>query len=89
MFKTICSTKGTQKIVKKEVERLVLLGVFEGANDPEWVGPSFAQPKPNQVLFLSDFRNINKQLKRKPYTMPNIDEILLKLEGFQYAMSLD
>ena len=48
---------------KNEVECLVLLGVQEVANDSEWGDPSFAQPKPksNQVSFLSDFRNINKQ----------------------------
>ena len=57
----------------------------------EWGDPSFAQPKPksNQVRFISDFRNLNKQLKHKPYPMPNINEMLLKLEGFQYATPLD
>ena len=41
---------------KKEVERLVLLGVLEVANDSEWLDPSFAQPqtKPNKVRLLSD-----------------------------------
>ena len=39
--------------------------------------------------FLSNFRNLNKQLKQKPYPMPNINGMLLKLEGFQYDMSLD
>ena len=33
--------------------------------------------------------NINKQLKQKPCPMPKINEMLLKLEGFQYATSLD
>ena len=62
-------------MIKKEVERLVLLGVLEIENDSEWVSPSFAQPKPksNQIHFISDFRNLNKQLKHKPYTMPNIN----------------
>ena len=32
--------------------------------------------------------NLNKQLKRKSYPMPKINEMLLKLEGFQYAKSL-
>ena len=40
-------------------------------------------------MSLGDFRNLNKQLKRKPYTMPKINEMLLKLEGFWYAASLD
>ena len=47
------------------------------------------KPKTNQVLCLSGFRNLNKKLKRKPYSMPKMNGILLKLEGFQYATSLD
>ena len=38
---------------------------------------------------LSDFININKKLKRKPYPMPKINDMLLKLESFQYDTSLD
>ena len=66
---------------KNEVERLVLLGVLEVANSSNWGAPSFSQPKPesNRVRFLIDFRNLNKQLKRKPYPMPKINEMLLKL----------
>ena len=77
-------------MLKKEVEHLVILGVLEIADDSEWGAQYFAQPKPksNQVCFLSDFRNINKQLKRKPYTMPKTNEMLLKLEGFHYDASL-
>ena len=30
-----------------------------------------------------------KKLKRKPYPMTRINEMLLKLEGFQYATLLD
>ena len=76
---------------KKEVECLALLGVLEVANDSEWGALSFAQhkPKSNQVRFISGFRNINKKLRRKPHPMPKINEMLLELEGFQYATSLD
>ena len=31
---------------RKEVERLVKLGVIVGANESEWGAPSFSQPKP-------------------------------------------
>ena len=60
-------------------------------NDPEWGDPYFEQPKPktNQVPFLSDSRNLINQLKRKPYKIPKINEMLLKLEGFKYATYLD
>ena len=53
--------------------------------------PSFAQPKvkTNNVRFLNDFHNLTRQLKRKPYHMPKIREMLLNLEGLKYATSLD
>ena len=56
-FKTISSTKGTQRIKKKEVECLVLLLLLEIAHESKWVAPSFAQPKPKKhwVRFISDF----------------------------------
>ena len=78
-------------MLKKLVERLLLLGVLEVPNDLEWGSPSFAQSKPksNQVRFISDFRNLNKQLKRKPYPMPKTNEMLFKLEGFKYDTLLD
>ena len=76
---------------KKKLKRLFLLGVLEKLYESEWGASSFAQPKPktNHVRFISDFRSLNMQLKCKPYTMPNINEMLLKLEGFHYYTSLD
>ena len=66
------------------------LGVIEEANDSEWGAPSFAQPKAktNRFRFLSDFWNLNRQLKRKIHPMQKIRENLLNLEGFKYASSL-
>ena len=40
-------------------------------------------------IVLSNFRNLNKQLKRKPYSIHKINEILLELEVFHYPMSLN
>ena len=75
----------------KEVEILVSLGFLEEENDPDWEAPSFTHPKSktNCVRFLSDFGNLNRKLKRKPHPMPKIPDMLLNLEGFQYATSLD
>ena len=69
---------------KKEVGCLFLLSYLELVNDSEWGDSYFAQPKPksNQVSFLSEFRNLNKKLKGKPYPMPKNNEMLLKLEFF-------
>ena len=47
-------------------------------------------PKKDQtVWFISDFRELNKRIKCKPFPLPRIQDLLLKLEGFQYATSLD
>ena len=40
------------------------------------------------VLTKRDFKNINKQINRKPYPMPNINKMLLKLDCFQYTKIL-
>ena len=48
MFKTISSTEGTRRNVKKCFEPLVLLGVLERENKPEWGAPYFAKPKPEK-----------------------------------------
>ena len=59
---------------RKEVNRLVLLGLIVEANESEWGAPSFAQPntKTDCIRFLSEFHNLNRQLKRKPYPMKKI-----------------
>ena len=61
------------------------------ANYPEWGASSFAHPKlkTDCIRFLRDFWNLNRQLKRKPYTMSKTCEMLLNSDGFQCATSLD
>ena len=58
-----------EAMFRKEVERLVKLGVIEEANYSEWGAPYFDQPKPktNRVIFLNEFRNLNRQLKCKQH----------------------
>ena len=41
------------------------------------------------MCFISDFRELNKRIKSRPYPIPKIQDLLLKLEGFKYATSLD
>jgi hypothetical protein len=66
------------------------LGVLKKVNRSEWAAPTFIIPKKDgTVRFISDFRELNKRIKRKPFPIPKIQDLLLKLEGFQYATSLD
>jgi len=79
-----------EKCLKAEVERLCKIGVLRKVNDSEWAAPTFIIPKKdNTVRFISDFRQLNKCLKRKPYPLPKIQDLLLKLEGFTFGTSLD
>ncbi len=76
--------------LKTEVYRLCEIGVLKEINRSEWAAPSFIIPKKDgSVRFISDFRELNKRIKRKPYPIPKIQDLLLKLEGFKYATSLD
>jgi hypothetical protein len=79
-----------EKTLRQEVERLCQIGVLKKVNRSEWAAPTFIIPKKDgSVRFISDFRELNKRIKRKPYPLPKIQDLLLKLEGFQYATSLD
>ena len=76
--------------LKDEVARLCKLGVLKRVNRSQWAAPTFVIPKKDKtVRFISDFRELNKRIKRKPYPIPHIQDMLLNLEGFQHATSLD
>ena len=76
--------------VRKEVERLCKEGVLEKDSNSQWAAPTFIIPKKEgTVCLVTDFRQLNKALKRKPFPIPNIQDILQKLGGFTYATALD
>ena len=76
--------------MRREVERLVSIGVLEECNDSAWGAPTFIIPKKDgRIRFISDFRKLNQFLKRKPFPIPKIQDMLLKLNGFTYASALD
>ena len=82
--------KAYEQTLKKEVDRLCQLGVLKKVNRSQWAAPTFIIPKKDEtVRFISDFRELNKKIKRKPFPIPKIQDLMLKLEGFQYATSLD
>jgi hypothetical protein len=79
-----------EQTLKMEVERLCKEGVLRRVNRSEWAAPTFIIPKKDgSVRFISDFRELNKRIKRKPYPIPKIQDLMLKLEGFTFGTSLD
>ncbi len=56
----------------------------------QWALPTFIIPKKaSTVRTISDFRELNKCIVRKPNPIPKISTILQELEGFTYATTLD
>jgi hypothetical protein len=65
-------------------------GVLRKVNKSEWACPTFTIAKPDKTLrSLADLRELNKRIKRKPFPIPKINDLLQKLEGFYLATSLD
>jgi len=83
-------------IFKAELDRLVKIGVLEEGSRSEWIAGTFIIPKkllPGEevprVRWTSDFRGLNKYLKRKTYPIPRIADILARRTGYKFLSKLD
>ena len=75
--------KKHMETTKKEVQRLCDLGVLKWQDDSQWASPTFIIPKKdNTVRVVSDFREVNKRIVRKPFPLPKISTVLQELEGY-------
>ncbi len=74
----------------KEINRLESIGVLKRQSSSQWASPAFVIPKKDiTVRTITDFREINKRIVRRPYPIPKISTTLQELEGFTYATALD
>ena len=75
---------------KRKLDHLVKIGVLEHSGASQWASGTFINPKKDGcVQWISDFRALNKCIKRKTYPLPCIDEILSKCTGYVYFSKLD
>ena len=78
--------KAHEHALKNEVDRLVKIRILKKVNHSQWGAPCFAIPKRDGTIrFISDFRELNKRVKRTPFPLPKLQDMLLKMKGFQYA----
>ena len=78
------------KNFKQELDRLVRIGVLSPQGRSTWISGSFIIPKKdNTVRWISDFRALNKALRRKVYPIPRIQDILSRRSGYKFLTKMD
>ncbi len=76
-------------ILMKEIKCLCNIGVLEWQPSSRWASPTFIIPKKDStVRTISDFRELNKHIVRKPCPISKISTLLPELEGFTYTTAL-
>jgi Arginine decarboxylase (spermidine biosynthesis) len=81
---------GHRQIFKDELSRLEIIEVLEKCGASEWAAGTFIIPKKDgRVRWVSDFRQLNKQLRRKIYPLPRISDILQRRNGYKFFTKLD
>jgi hypothetical protein len=77
-------------VLMKEIKQLYSIRVLEWQPSSQWALPTFIIPQKDSTEHtISDFREFNKHIVRKPYPIPQISTILQELEGFTYAIALN
>jgi hypothetical protein len=77
-------------VFKKELDRLEKEGVLSRTGRSEWIAGSFIIPKKDgSVRWISDFRGLNKAIRRKCYPIPRIGDILSRRTGYKFLTKID
>jgi hypothetical protein len=82
--------RSVEQQLRKEIARLVEIGVLEEDYTSEWASPTFAIAKKNGTIrVVSDFRKLNSLLQLHPFLIPKIGDMIRSIEGCTFATALD
>jgi hypothetical protein len=74
---------------KTEMKRLTDIDVFNRISDSDWAAHIFiGAKKTGEVRILTDFRRLNAQIRRKPFPLHNLSDLLRKLGGLKYSTAI-
>ena len=79
-----------ESLFKDELQNMVNDGILEPCGRSHWAAPTFVVPKKdNRVRWVSDFRELNKLIVRKPFPMPKIQDIMNRRGKYKYFTKID
>ena len=77
-------------LFKQELDRLVSIGVLERGERSRWISGTFIVPKKDgKARWVSDFRALNRAIKRKVYPIPRIQDILQRQQNYKFLSKID
>ena len=89
-FKPYPIAQTHMQVFQQELHHIINKGVLEHVPRSEWAFPMFIIPKKDgRVRWVSDFRKLNKLLKRPRYFLPSIPEIMQRRQGFKLITKID
>ena len=78
------------KVFKEELNPLVAIGVLSHTGASDWAAGTFIIPKKdNRVRWISDFRALNKAIRRKKYPLPRIQDILNRRSVYKFFTKIN
>ena len=76
---------------KNELQNIINDGEMnKRAEGSQWVAPSFYQQrKDDRIRIVTDFRELNKRVLWKQYSLPKIQDVMRRQQGYKYFTKIN